>query len=80
MQIGDRVKTLRAKAEPHDRDQYPGGRAGRDHQHRTVPADAGHADRDQARQHHDDLVEFDNVLQFVTEGDETVADYVAIEG
>ena len=24
--------------------------------------------------------EFDNVLQFVTEGDETVADYVAIEG
>ena len=77
--IGDRVKTLRAKEEPHDRDQHPGRRQGRDHQHRAVPADEGTLIEIKLDEHHSDLDEFDNVLQFVTEGDETVADYVAPE-
>ena len=79
-QIGDRVKTLRAKAEPMIGINIPAGARGEIINIEPFPLMQGTLIEIKLDQHHDDLVEFGNVLQFVTEGDETVADYVAIEG
>lgn len=79
-QIGDRVKTLREKYEPMIGINIPAGVQGEIINIEPFPLMQGTLIEIKLDQHHDDLVEFGNVLQFVTEGDETVADYVAIEG
>ena len=77
--IGDRVKTLRAKEERMIGINIPAGVKGEIINIEPFPLMEGTLIEIKLDEHHCDLHEFDNVLQFVTEGDETVADYVAPE-